>query len=130
MKLISTGQLFNKFEAQLQSKSTQRLFRYLRTTEGFSNLSVADLRGHLSKMKRKDVLGALIEHRVKGLLMCLFSGNFTFTFTLNGLSKNPYPLGCYACYRCYILAKTVAVLFAVQQMVDRQYCGRTILQWN
>lgn len=66
-KLISTGPRFSEFEVQLQSKSTQRLFRYLRTAEKFCELTVADLKGHLQKMERSDVLNALTDSKVQGL---------------------------------------------------------------
>ena len=70
-KLISNGQLFKEFEAQLHSSEnpTALLFRYLCTTEGFSKLTVGDLKGHLEDktMLRRDVLVALVDHGVKGL---------------------------------------------------------------
>lgn len=70
-KLISNGQLFKEFEAQLHSleNPTALLFRYLCTTEGFSKLTVGDLKGHLEdkKMLRRDVLVALANHGVQGL---------------------------------------------------------------
>lgn len=91
-KLISTGPMFREFEAQLQSKSTQRLFWYLRTTKEFNKLTVADLKGHLEDMKRRDVLHALINCGVQGLLMCieLFRDNDSLHPLLPLWSKNPF----------------------------------------
>ena len=70
LKLIS-NEPFKKFEAQLHSleNPTVLLFRYLCTTEGFSKLTVGDLKGHLEdkQMLRRDVLVALANHGVQGL---------------------------------------------------------------
>ena len=64
-----TGRRFAEFEAQLQSKSTQRLFRYLSIAKKFCKLTVADLKGHLDRqnMNRQDVLKALTDSKVQGL---------------------------------------------------------------
>ncbi|KAJ7360206.1 hypothetical protein OS493_016831 [Desmophyllum pertusum] len=78
-KLISNGQLVKEFEAQLHSSDnpTALLFRYLCTTEGFSQLTVGVLKGHLEdkKMLRRDVLAALADHGVEDgdLLSGVFS---------------------------------------------------------
>ena len=78
-KLISSGQEFKEFEAQLHSSEnpTALLFRYLSKHEEFNQLTVGDLKGHLKNMKRNDILMVLDE--VQGLylkyeyVVCFFS---------------------------------------------------------
>ena len=68
-KLISNGQRFKEFEAQLHYPSenpTALLFRYLSKTEGFSHLTVGSLKQKLSEMPRKDVLNLLTHAEVQG----------------------------------------------------------------
>ena len=66
-KLISSGQMFEEFDAQLHSSEnpTSLLFRYLQTSESFNKLTVGDLKKYMQDMKRMDVLAALAG--VKGL---------------------------------------------------------------
>ena len=69
-KLISNGQLFKEFEAQLHYPSgnpTALLFRYLSRTEGFSRLTVGNLKEKLNKMPRKDVIKLLNDAGVQGI---------------------------------------------------------------
>lgn len=67
VKLNLTGQSLKEFEAQLHSSEnpTALLFRYLRSTEKFRQLTVGDLKGHLENLSRKDVLKVLAD--VQGL---------------------------------------------------------------
>ena len=60
-KLISTGKLLKEFKAQLHSSEnpTALLFRFLRSTEKFSRLTVGELKRHLKNMSRIDVLNEL-----------------------------------------------------------------------
>lgn len=71
LKLISTGQLFNEFEAQLHSSEnpTALLFRYLHKNEKFSQLTVGDLKGHLENMRRRDILKVLAG--LQGFYLCM-----------------------------------------------------------
>lgn len=71
IKLISIGQLFKEFEAQLHSSEnpTALLFRYLRKIKKFSQLTVGELKGHLENMCRRDILMAL--DGVQGLYLCM-----------------------------------------------------------
>lgn len=69
-KLISNGQLFKEFEAQLHYPSgnpTALLFRYLSRTEGFNRLTVGNLKDKLKEMPRRDVIKLLNDAGVKGM---------------------------------------------------------------
>jgi len=75
IKLISTGQLFKEFEAQLHSSEnpTALLFRYLHKINKFSQLTVGELKGHLENMRRRDILMALDGVQDAELLADVFS---------------------------------------------------------
>jgi len=70
-KLFSNGQQLQEFEAQLHYPSdnpTALLFKYLSKAEAFHQLTVGDLKEHLRKMPRKDVLDLLVRAKVQGML--------------------------------------------------------------
>ncbi|XP_078349601.1 uncharacterized protein LOC144634499 isoform X2 [Oculina patagonica] len=75
VKLNLTGQSLKEFEAQLHSSEnpTALLFRYLRSTEKFRQLTVGDLKGHLENLSRKDVLKVLADVQDSELLADTFS---------------------------------------------------------